>query len=49
MVDVASPWTTPPQAAADLVSKDRNTGLIVAGIKGNESDQQKYAEELSHR
>ena len=47
VVDVASPWTTPPQAAADLVSKDRNTGLIVAGIKGNESDQQKYAEELS--
>ena len=47
VVDVASPWTTPPQAAADLVSKGRNTGLIVAGIKGNESDQQKYAEELS--
>jgi RND superfamily putative drug exporter len=47
VVDVASPWTTPPQAAADLVNKDRNTGLIVAGIKGNESDQQKYAEELS--
>ena len=49
VVDVASPWTTPPQAAADLVSKDRSTGLIVAGIKGNESDQQKYAEELSTR
>ena len=47
VVDVASPWTTPPQAAADLVSKDRNTGLIVAGIKGSESDQQKYAEQLS--
>jgi putative drug exporter of the RND superfamily len=47
VVDVASPWTTPPQAAADLVSKDRNTGLIVAGITGNESDQQKSAEELS--
>jgi putative drug exporter of the RND superfamily len=49
VVDVASPWTTPPQAAADLVSKGRNTGLIIAGIKGNESDQQKYAEELSTR
>ena len=47
VVDVASPWTTPPQAAADLVSKDRSTGLIVAGIKGSESDQQKYAQELS--
>jgi putative drug exporter of the RND superfamily len=49
VVDVVSPWTTPPQAAADLVSEDRNTGLIAAGIKGNESDQQKYAEELSAR
>lgn len=47
VVDVASPWTTPPQAAADLVSKDHSTGLIVAGIKGNEIEQQKYAEELS--
>ena len=47
VVDVASPWTTSPQAAADLVSKDRNTGLIAAGIKGSESDQQKYAEQLS--
>ena len=47
VVNVVSPWTTPPQAAADLVSKGRNTGLIVAGIKGNESDQQRYAEELS--
>ena len=47
VVDVASPWTTPPQAAADLVSEDRNTGLIAAGIKGSESDQQKYAEQLS--
>src|SRR4029079_2835405 len=47
VVNVVSPWTTPPQAAADLVSKGRNTGLIVAGIKGSESDQQRYAEELS--
>ncbi|OSC43234.1 MMPL family transporter [Mycobacterium decipiens] len=46
VVDVASPWTA-PQAAIDLVSKDRNTGLIVAGITGNESDQQKYADELA--
>jgi putative drug exporter of the RND superfamily len=47
VVYVVSPWTTPPPAAADLVSKGRNTGLIVAGIKGNESEQQRYAEELS--
>ena len=47
VVSVTSPWTVPPQAAAGLVSKGRNTGLIVAGIKGNEGDQQKYAQELS--
>jgi len=47
VVNVTSPWTAPPQAAAELVSKDRTSGLIVAGIKGNESDQQKYAKELS--
>ena len=33
VVNVTSPWTAPPQAAAELVSKDRTTGLIVAGIK----------------
>ena len=47
VVNVTSPWTAPPQAAAELVSKDRTSGLIVAGIKGNESEQQKYAKELS--
>ena len=47
VVNVTSPWTAPPQAAAELVSKDRTSGLIVAGIKGDESSQQKYAKELS--
>ncbi len=47
VVDVTSPWTAPPQAAAELVSKDRTSGLIVAGITGNEGDQQKYAKELA--
>ncbi len=44
---VTSPWTTPPAAAADLVSKDRTAGLVVAGITGDESQQQTYAKELS--
>ena len=47
VVNVTSPWTAPPQAAAELVSKDRTTGLIVAGIVGDEGSQQKYAKELS--
>jgi RND superfamily putative drug exporter len=44
---VTSPWTTPQPAAKDLVSEDNTSGLIVAGINGSESDQQKYAKELS--
>jgi putative drug exporter of the RND superfamily len=47
VAQVTSPWTAPPPAAADLVSRDRTSGLIVAGITGNESMQQKYAKELS--
>ena len=46
---MTSPWTTPPAAAADLVSRDRTAGLIVAGITGNESQQQTYAKELSEQ
>ena len=47
VAQVTSPWTAPPSAAADLVSRDRTSGLIVAGITGDESHQQKYAKELS--
>jgi RND superfamily putative drug exporter len=47
VAQVSSPWTAPPAAAADLVSRDRTSGLIVAGITGDESRQQKYATELS--
>ncbi|WP_082965261.1 MMPL family transporter [Mycobacterium sp. ACS1612] len=47
VAQVTSPWTAPPSAAADLVSRDRTSGLIVAGIIGNENDQQRYAKELS--
>jgi len=47
VADVTSPWTVPPQAASDLISKDGKTGLIVAGITGGENDAQKYAKALS--
>ena len=47
VAQVTSPWTTPPAAAADLVSRDHTSALIVAGITGDESQQQKYAKELS--
>ena len=49
MATVTSPWTTPPAAAADLVSKDRSAGLIVAGITGDDGQQQTYAKELSEQ
>ncbi len=47
VVNVTSPWTVPPAAAAGLVSTDRTVGLITAGITGDESDQQTRARELS--
>jgi uncharacterized membrane protein YdfJ with MMPL/SSD domain len=47
VANVTSPWTVPPQAAADLISEDGKTGLIVAGIRGGENDAQKYAKALS--
>ena len=43
---MTSAWTSPPAAAADLVSKDGKSGLIVAGITGGENDAQKYAQAL---
>ena len=49
VASVTSPWTAPPPAAKDLISKDRTAGLIIAGINGSESDQQKYAKELSQQ
>ncbi|MHA7648329.1 MMPL family transporter [Mycobacterium sp. ML4] len=45
--NAASPWTTPPQAAADLISKDGKSGLIVVNLKGGEDDAQKNALTLS--
>jgi len=44
---VASAWTAPPAAAAQLVSRDGRSGLIVAGITGGERDAPKYASTLS--
>ena len=43
---ITSAWTSPPQAAAALVSKDQKSGLIVAGIVGTESMQQSYTKSL---
>ncbi|OBK13870.1 MMPL family transporter [Mycobacterium asiaticum] len=45
--NVSSAWTAPPQAAADLISKDGKSGLIVVNIKGGENDAQKNAQTLS--
>jgi RND superfamily putative drug exporter len=44
---VSSVWTVPPQAAAELVSKDGHSGLIVAGITGGKQKSQDYAKALS--
>ena len=47
VVNVTSPWTAPPAAAAELISKDGKSGLIVAGITGSESETQKYTKTLA--
>ncbi|MBV8346235.1 MAG: MMPL family transporter [Mycolicibacterium sp.] len=44
---VTSAWTAPPPAAADLISKDGKSGLIVAGITGGDKQAQNYADALS--
>ncbi|MGE2716936.1 MMPL family transporter [Mycolicibacterium litorale] len=46
---VTSAWTAPREAAPALLSKDRKTGLIIAGITGGESGAQKTAKELADR
>jgi len=45
--NVSSAWTSPPQAAGKLTSKDGKSGLIVANLKGGENNAQKYAKTLS--
>ena len=47
VAQVVSPWTAPPSAAKSMVSRDGNTGLIVAGITGGEKGAQQHAETLS--
>jgi uncharacterized membrane protein YdfJ with MMPL/SSD domain len=44
--NVSSAWTG-PHPAADLVSKDGKSGLIVANLQGGENYAQNYAETLS--
>ncbi len=44
---ISSAWTSPPQAAATMVSKDGKSGLITAGIVGTESQQQSYTRTLT--
>jgi putative drug exporter of the RND superfamily len=43
---VSSAWTSPPPAAAALVSRDRKSGLIVAGITGDAGEQQARTKSL---
>lgn len=45
--NVTSPWTAPPQAAADLVSRDGKSGLIVVNLKGGENYAQTNAQTLA--
>ncbi|OBH57458.1 hypothetical protein A5687_23715 [Mycobacterium mantenii] len=47
VLNVSSAWTSPPPAAAQLVSKDEKSGMIVAGLKGGENDAQNYASALT--
>ena len=46
VAQVISPWTAPPSVANALISKDGNTGLIVAGIIGGKTGAQQHAETL---
>ena len=48
MAQVISPWTAPQSVATSLISKDGNTGLIVAGITGGQSGAQQHAQTLSN-
>jgi len=44
---VASAWTAPPEARAGLISRDRRSGLIVAGVSGDGTAAQANAKALS--
>jgi len=51
--NVSSAWTGPAAGpghlAADLVSKDGKSGLVVANLKGGENNAQNYAKTLSQQ
>ena len=49
VASVTSLWTAPAPERAALVSTDGRSGLIVAGIAGDESKTQGYAKDLSDR
>jgi len=49
VLTVTSPWTTPPAAAAELLSTDGSTGLIIATMAGGENKAQVYAAELADK
>jgi RND superfamily putative drug exporter len=49
VASVTSLWTAPDPERAALVSTDGRSGLIVAGISGDESKTQKYANDLTDR
>ncbi len=46
VLSVTSPWTSPPAAAAELISRDGTVGLIVATLSGGENNAQRYASDL---
>jgi len=47
VADVTSPWTSgTAQRAGPLISTDGNTGLIIAGITGDDNAAQQYAQGL---
>ena len=47
VASVASAWTSPPSAVAELTSRDGKSGLIVADITGGESNAQHHAQALA--
>ena len=49
VVSVTSLWTAPAPERPPLVSRDGKSGLIVAGISGDESRLQEYTKDLSNR
>ena len=49
VASATSLWTAPAPERGALVSRDGKSGLIVAGIAGDESKTQEYAKELSDK